>query len=109
MNMTNDMLVSEQFSLKWNNFSNNLTSGFLNHLTENDLVDVTLAVDGQLLQAHKLVLSVCSPYFKSIFKVYKNYYYVLQMYLICRCINNSVSESFYRKILVNIQWLFSRI
>ncbi|XP_043801446.1 protein abrupt-like isoform X2 [Apis laboriosa] len=49
--------LSEQFSLKWNNFSNNLTSGFLSHLTENDLVDVTLAVEGQLLQAHKLVLS----------------------------------------------------
>lgn len=63
--------LSEQFSLRWNNFSNNLTSGFLSHLTENDLVDVTLAVEGQLLQAHKLVLSVCSPYFKNIFKVYK--------------------------------------
>ncbi|KOX78303.1 Protein tramtrack, alpha isoform [Melipona quadrifasciata] len=60
--------LSEQFSLRWNNFSNNLTSGFLSHLTENDLVDVTLAVEGQLLQAHKLVLSVCSPYFKNIFK-----------------------------------------
>lgn len=61
--------LSDQFSLKWNNFSSNLTSGFLSHLTENDLVDVTLAVEGQLLQAHKLVLSVCSPYFKNIFKV----------------------------------------
>ncbi|XP_078041059.1 uncharacterized protein LOC144472150 isoform X2 [Augochlora pura] len=60
--------LSELFSLRWNNFSSNLTSGFLAHLTENDLVDVTLAVEGQLLQAHKLVLSVCSPYFKNIFK-----------------------------------------
>ncbi|XP_076286693.1 uncharacterized protein LOC143212147 isoform X2 [Lasioglossum baleicum] len=60
--------LSEQFSLRWNNFSSNLTSGFLNHFTENDLVDVTLAVEGQLLRAHKLVLSVCSPYFKNIFK-----------------------------------------
>ncbi|XP_023288623.1 zinc finger and BTB domain-containing protein 17 isoform X2 [Orussus abietinus] len=60
--------TAERFSLKWNNFSNNLTAGFLSHLTENDLVDVTLAVEGKLLQAHKLVLSVCSPYFKTIFK-----------------------------------------
>ncbi|KOC61545.1 Sex determination protein fruitless [Habropoda laboriosa] len=65
--MANNSL-SEQFSLRWNNFSSNLTSGFLSHFTENDLVDVTLAVEGQLLQAHKLVLSVCSPYFKNIFK-----------------------------------------
>ncbi|XP_012521340.1 protein abrupt-like [Monomorium pharaonis] len=62
-------LVSpNEFSLKWNNFSNNLTCGFLSHLSENDLVDVTIAVEGRLLAAHKLVLSVCSPYFKNIFK-----------------------------------------
>ncbi|XP_029032182.1 protein abrupt-like [Osmia bicornis bicornis] len=60
--------LSEHYSLRWNKFCNTITSGFLNHLTENDLVDVTLAVEGQLLQAHKLVLSVCSPYFKNIFK-----------------------------------------
>ncbi|XP_072748148.1 uncharacterized protein [Anoplolepis gracilipes] len=59
---------TKEFSLKWNNFSNTLSSGFLSHLSENDLVDVTLAVEGQLLVAHKLVLSVCSPYFKNIFK-----------------------------------------
>lgn len=62
-------LASKEFSLKWNNFSDNLTSGFLSHLSQHDLVDVTLAVEGKLLVAHKLVLSVCSPYFKSIFKV----------------------------------------
>lgn len=79
--MANNSL-SEQFSLKWNNFSNNLTSGFLSHLTENDLVDVTLAVEGQLLQAHKLVLSICSPYFKNIFKVYKlSFLHVKYLYL----------------------------
>ncbi|XP_011865496.1 PREDICTED: sex determination protein fruitless-like [Vollenhovia emeryi] len=61
-------LSPKEFSLRWNNFSNNLTSGFLSHLSENYLVDVTIAVEGQLLAAHKLVLSVCSPYFKNIFK-----------------------------------------
>ncbi|KYN34067.1 Protein tramtrack, beta isoform [Trachymyrmex septentrionalis] len=61
-------LLSKEFSLRWNDFCNNLTSGFLSHLNENNLVDVTIAVEGQLLAAHKLVLSVCSPYFKNIFK-----------------------------------------
>ncbi|KAJ9578859.1 hypothetical protein L9F63_004918 [Diploptera punctata] len=60
---------SEQFSLRWNNFHSNLTSGFHALLQGEDLVDVTLAAGGQFVQAHKIVLSVCSPYFKELFKV----------------------------------------
>ncbi|XP_069686653.1 modifier of mdg4-like isoform X10 [Periplaneta americana] len=60
---------SEQFSLRWNNFHSNLTSGFHALLQGEDLVDVTLAAGGQFVQAHKIVLSVCSPYFKDLFKV----------------------------------------
>ncbi|KAG8236869.1 hypothetical protein J437_LFUL017073 [Ladona fulva] len=59
---------AEQFSLRWNNFHNNLTHGFHELLEEEDLVDVTLACDGKYVQAHKIVLSVCSPYFKSLFR-----------------------------------------
>ncbi|XP_023709919.1 broad-complex core protein isoform X10 [Cryptotermes secundus] len=59
----------EQFSLRWNNFHSNLTSGFHALLQGEDLVDVTLAAAGQFVQAHKIVLSVCSPYFKELFKV----------------------------------------
>lgn len=60
---------TEQFSLRWNNFHSNLTTGFHDLLEAEDLVDVTLAAEGQFLQAHKIVLSVCSPYFKQLFKV----------------------------------------
>lgn len=59
----------EQFSLRWNNFHTNLTAGFHALLQGEDLVDVTLAAAGQFVQAHKIVLSVCSPYFKELFKV----------------------------------------
>ncbi|XP_063244649.1 protein bric-a-brac 2-like isoform X3 [Bacillus rossius redtenbacheri] len=59
---------SEQFSLRWNNFHSNLSTGFHALLRGEDLVDVTLAAGGQFVQAHKLVLSVCSPYLKSLFK-----------------------------------------
>jgi hypothetical protein len=59
----------EQFSLRWNNFHSNLTAGFHALLQGEDLVDVTLAAAGQFVQAHKIVLSVCSPYFKELFKV----------------------------------------
>ena len=62
-----------QFSLRWNNFHANLSNGFHDLLQEEDLVDVTIAVEGKFVQAHKIVLSICSPYFKNLFKAI-NYY-----------------------------------
>lgn len=61
------MAEDEQFSLCWNNFNNNLSAGFHDSLCRGDLVDVTLAAEGQLVKAHRLVLSVCSPYFRKMF------------------------------------------
>ncbi|XP_063705174.1 modifier of mdg4-like isoform X3 [Culicoides brevitarsis] len=61
------MAEDEQFSLSWNNFNSNLSAGFHESLCRGDLVDVTLAADGQLVKAHRLVLSVCSPYFRKMF------------------------------------------
>lgn len=61
-------VTTEQFSLRWNNFHTNLKSGFHDLLQQAEMVDVTLAVDGHFLQAHKVVLSICSPYFKMMFK-----------------------------------------
>lgn len=61
-------MASEQFSLCWDNFHKNMSSGMNSLLENEDLVDVTLAVEGKCLKAHKMVLSVCSPYFKELFK-----------------------------------------
>ncbi|KAJ3661085.1 hypothetical protein Zmor_005504 [Zophobas morio] len=63
------MATTEQFSLRWNNFHSNLTAGFHELLESSEMVDVTLAVEGHFFQAHKVVLSICSPYFKQMFKV----------------------------------------
>lgn len=57
----------EQFSLCWNNYNTNLSTGFHESLLKGDLVDVTLAAEGHLVKAHRLVLSVCSPYFQKMF------------------------------------------
>jgi len=57
----------EQFSLCWNNYNTNLSTGFHESLCRGDLVDVTLAAEGHLVKAHRLVLSVCSPYFQQMF------------------------------------------
>lgn len=63
--MTND----QQFCLKWNNFQANITSQFETLRDEEYFTDVTIACEGQRIQAHKVVLSACSPFFKELFKV----------------------------------------
>ncbi|CRK93312.1 CLUMA_CG006853, isoform C [Clunio marinus] len=59
----------EEFALCWNKlkFAENLSTGFQTLFDRGDFVDCTIACDGQLLQCHKLVLAICSPYFKEIF------------------------------------------
>lgn len=59
--------MDDEFALCWNNFQDNLSTGFQNLFDRGDLVDVTLACDGKLLQAHKIVLAICSPYFQEMF------------------------------------------
>lgn len=57
----------QQFCLRWNNHQSALVSVFDHLLQSEAFVDVTLAVEGLLLRAHKLVLSACSPYFQAMF------------------------------------------
>ena len=59
--------MSEKFSLKWNDFQSNVSRTFGLLRKEKEFFDVTLVSDDQhQVQAHKLVLSACSPYFKNI-------------------------------------------
>ena len=73
-------MASQRFCLRWNNHQSNLLSVFDQLLHDESFVDVTLAVEGHLLKAHKMVLSACSPYFQvilifiCIFFVKLNYY-----------------------------------
>lgn len=57
------MASDQQFCLRWNNHQNTLVSIFDSLLESGTLVDCTLAAEGRFLQAHKVVLSACSPYF----------------------------------------------
>ena len=59
--------MSEKFSLKWNDFQSNISRTFGLLRKEKEFFDVTLVSEDQhQVQAHKLVLSACSPYFKNI-------------------------------------------
>ena len=60
--------MSEKFSLKWNDFHSNVSKSFSLLRNEDYLHDVTIVSDdNEHIAAHKLVLSTCSEYFKSIF------------------------------------------
>ena len=61
--------MSEKFCLKWNDFETNVSKSFGLLRNEDYLHYVTLVCDdNQQVSAHKLVLSACSEFFKSIFK-----------------------------------------
>ena len=58
----------EKFSLKWNDFHSNVSKSFSLLRNEDYLHDVTIVSDdNEHIAAHKLVLSTCSVYFKSLF------------------------------------------
>ncbi|KAJ1529421.1 hypothetical protein ONE63_006200 [Megalurothrips usitatus] len=61
-------MAAEQFCLRWNNFQSNIASALGSLKAEQDLVDVTLTCGGRSVKAHKVILSACSPYFRSVFK-----------------------------------------
>lgn len=63
------MADQQQFFLKWNDFQSNMVSSFRHLRDEKSFTDVTLACEGQTCKAHKMVLSACSPYFKSLLEV----------------------------------------
>jgi len=64
------MSASEKFCLRWNDFESNISVAFRELREEKDFFDVTLSVGPghQHIQAHKLILSACSPFFRGVLK-----------------------------------------
>ena len=63
------MSASEKFCLKWNDFETNISLSFRELREEKDFFDVTLACDDDnQIQAHKVILSACSPFFRNILR-----------------------------------------
>ena len=62
------MANGEKFCLRWNDFENNISNSFKELRDDKDFFDVTLACDDNQLQAHKVILSACSPFFRSVLK-----------------------------------------
>ena len=67
------MELSDMFCVRWNDFTNNIADTFRSLRGGNDFTDVTLACeDGQVVEAHKVVLAASSPFFLDILKVSKH-------------------------------------
>jgi hypothetical protein len=61
-------MANEKFCLRWNDFESNISVAFRELREEKDFFDVTLACDDSQVQAHKVILSACSPFFRNILR-----------------------------------------
>lgn len=62
---------TENFCLRWNDFESNVSGAFRDLRAEADFFDVTLGCtdsNGRSLQAHKVILSACSSFFKNLLR-----------------------------------------
>jgi len=84
----------QQFFLKWNDFQSNMVSSFKHLRDEKSFTDVTLACEGQTCKAHKMVLSACSPYFKSLLEVCCSIDLLLAIDMRCICAMIHVMSAF---------------
>jgi len=62
------MALSEKFCLRWNDFESNISDAFKDLREQKDFFDVTLACDDSQIEAHKVILSACSPFFRNILR-----------------------------------------
>jgi len=61
-------MTAEKFCLRWNDFETNISVAFKELREEKDFFDVTLACDDNQVQAHKVILSACSPFFRTVLR-----------------------------------------
>ena len=62
------MANNEKFCLQWNDFESNIRQAFGELRNDKDFFDVTLACEDEQIQAHKVILSACSPFFRNILR-----------------------------------------
>eukprot|EP00092_Neocalanus_flemingeri_P001394 GFUD01001487.1.p1 GENE.GFUD01001487.1~~GFUD01001487.1.p1 ORF type:complete len:334 (+),score=82.16 GFUD01001487.1:143-1144(+) len=61
-------MSSEKFCLRWNDFERNISSAFKDIRDAKEFFDITIACEDEQLQAHKVILSACSPFFKNVLR-----------------------------------------
>lgn len=61
-------MASDKFCLRWNDFESNISVAFRELREDKDFFDVTLACDDDQIQAHKVILAACSPFFRAVLR-----------------------------------------
>ena len=59
---------SVKFCLRWNDFESNISTAFKEVREDKDFFDVTIACGDEQIQAHKVILSACSPFFRTVLR-----------------------------------------
>eukprot|EP00092_Neocalanus_flemingeri_P013041 GFUD01014053.1.p1 GENE.GFUD01014053.1~~GFUD01014053.1.p1 ORF type:complete len:339 (+),score=79.24 GFUD01014053.1:46-1017(+) len=60
---------TEKFCLRWNDFESNISSAFRDLRDDKEFFDLTLACDDEeQIQAHKVILAACSPFFRNVLR-----------------------------------------
>jgi len=59
-------MSNEKFCLKWNDFESNISIAFRDLRDHSEFFDITLACEDNQIQAHKVILSACSPFFRTV-------------------------------------------
>jgi len=61
-----EMVAQDLFSLKWNNYQENMSAGFRSLFDQDQLTDVTIYSGDTSWRAHRVVLCASSPYFEKL-------------------------------------------
>ena len=72
--------MPEKLCLKWNDFQEHVSTGFTNLRDDKEFTDVTLVcADGEQVDAHKLILSASSPFFRGVLSKNKHTHPLIYM------------------------------
>ena len=72
--------MSEKLSLQWSEFKENVIASFRSLKDDSDFHDVTFASeDANRVEAHKVILSISSPFFQNLLKINKHLHPLIYM------------------------------
>ena len=72
--------LSEKFCLKWKDFQQNILSSYQELRRESEFSDVSLVCEDEYqIEAHRIILTACSPFFSTVLKRNKNSHPMIYM------------------------------